>query len=127
MKTRIAGTIDCLPPESCTAALSERLAEMAAEEAIAQSSIGSRGDFPGPLFIAVAPIEIEWEQREELVRASGATGSASLDGSLWRSARKFARKFGNDERTLMRARLGGHAGHRVLTISPSAERYVCSP
>ena len=30
------------------------------------------GDFPGPLFIAVAPIEIEWAQREDLVRASGA-------------------------------------------------------
>ena len=27
--------------------------------------------FPGPLFLAVAPIEIEWPQREELARASG--------------------------------------------------------
>ena len=75
LKTRIAGTIDFIPVEHHSSpALSERLAEMAAEEAIAQSNIGSRGDFPGPLFIAVAPIEIEWEQREELVRASGANG-----------------------------------------------------
>jgi 3-oxoacyl-[acyl-carrier-protein] synthase II len=75
MKTRIAGTVDFVPLESHTApGLAERLAEMAAEEAIAQSGIGSRGDFPGPLFIAVAPIEIEWPQREELVRASGANG-----------------------------------------------------
>jgi 3-oxoacyl-[acyl-carrier-protein] synthase II len=75
LKTRIAGTIDFIPVEHHSSpALSERLAQMAAEEAIGQSNIGSRGDFPGPLFIAVAPIEIEWEQREELVRASGANG-----------------------------------------------------
>ena len=73
LKTRIAGTIDFIPVEHHSSpALSEKLAQMAAEEAIAQSNIGSRGDFPGPLFIAVAPIEIEWEQREELVHASGA-------------------------------------------------------
>ena len=78
LKTRIAGTVDFIPVEHHSSpALSERLAQMAAEEAIAQSSIGSRGDFPGPLFIAVAPIEIEWEQREELVRASGANGDLS--------------------------------------------------
>jgi len=75
LKTRIAGTIDFIPVEHHSSpGLSERLAEMAAEEAIAQSNIGSRGNFPGPLFIAVAPIEIEWDQREELVRASGANG-----------------------------------------------------
>jgi len=75
MKTRIAGTVDFVPLEQHTApGLAERLAEMAAEEAIAQSGIGSPGNFPGPLFIAVAPIEIEWPQREELVRASGANG-----------------------------------------------------
>src|SRR5947207_14373131 len=45
---------------------------MAAEEAIAQSGIGKHGDFPGPLFIAVAPVEMEWEQREEPAHASGA-------------------------------------------------------
>src|SRR6476620_11980386 len=75
LKTRIAGTIDFIPiQEHAAPGLSERLAEMAAEEAIEQSNIGSRGNFPGPLFIAVAPLEIEWEQREELVRASGANG-----------------------------------------------------
>jgi 3-oxoacyl-[acyl-carrier-protein] synthase II len=73
MRTRIAGAIDFVPLDRHTSPdLSERLAEMAAEEAIAQAGIGKRGDFPGPLFIAVAPVEIEWEQREELVRASGA-------------------------------------------------------
>ena len=57
--------------------LAERLAEFAIEEAIAQAGIGSRGRFPGPLFLAVAPIEIDWPQREALARASGANGSTS--------------------------------------------------
>src|SRR3954465_9524891 len=65
LKTRIAGTIDFIPiEEHSSPELSERLAAMAAEEAIGQSKIGRSGDFPGPLFIAVAPVEIEWEQRE---------------------------------------------------------------
>jgi len=73
LKTRIAGAIDFVKVEQHSSPeLSERLATMSAEEAIAQANIGKRGDFPGPLFIAVAPVEIEWEQREELVRASGA-------------------------------------------------------
>src|SRR5213080_3400856 len=73
LKTRIAGAIDFVKVDQHSSPEpSERLAAMSAEEAIAQASIGKRGDFPGPLFIAVAPVEIEWEQREELVRASGA-------------------------------------------------------
>src|ERR1043165_3338543 len=73
MKTSIAGAIDFVPlTERSSPELSQRLAEMAAEEGIAQAAPGHHGDFPGPLFMAVAPVEIEWEQREELVRASGA-------------------------------------------------------
>src|ERR1700719_2678901 len=52
-------------------ALAERLAEMATEEALEQSRIGTKGDFPGPLFLAVAPVEFEWTQRFELSRATG--------------------------------------------------------
>jgi 3-oxoacyl-[acyl-carrier-protein] synthase II len=79
LKTRIAGTVDFVPIEPVINApeLSQRLAEMAAEEAIAQSGIGTAGDFPGPLFIAVAPVELEWQQRYEVARASGANGTFS--------------------------------------------------
>ncbi len=85
LKTRIAGTIDFVSVDHFSSpALSERLAQMAAEEAIAQSAIGSRGDFPGPLFIAVAPIEIEWDQRQELARASGANDGLGYP-DLWRA------------------------------------------
>ena len=74
LKTTMAGTVDFVPVEPCTSTdLSERLADIAAEEAIAESAIGSKGDFPGPLFLAVAPIEVEWPQRQELGRAIGET------------------------------------------------------
>src|SRR5258708_11018651 len=70
LKTTMAGTVDFVPVEPFSSTdLSERLADIAAEEAIAQSAIGSQGDFPGPLFLAVAPIEVEWPQRQELVGA----------------------------------------------------------
>jgi 3-oxoacyl-[acyl-carrier-protein] synthase II len=73
LKTRFAGTVDCVSAEPLTPpGLSERFADLAAAEAIAESGIGSQGDFPGPLFIAVPPIEIEWTQRRELASASGA-------------------------------------------------------
>jgi 3-oxoacyl-[acyl-carrier-protein] synthase II len=74
LKTSIAGTIDFLPTEPASSTdLSERLADIVTEEAIAQSSIGTRGDFPGPLFLAVAPVEIEWPQRLELGHDTGKT------------------------------------------------------
>src|ERR1700678_1180077 len=74
LKTTMAGTVDFISFEPfSSAALSERLADLVAEEAIAQSGIGTPGDFPGPLFLAVAPIEVEWPQRQELGRAVGAT------------------------------------------------------
>jgi 3-oxoacyl-[acyl-carrier-protein] synthase II len=73
LKTRIAGTIDFVPiDELSSPALSERLAEMVAEDAIAEAAIGARGDFPGPLFLAVPPIELEWPQRRIIADAAGA-------------------------------------------------------
>jgi 3-oxoacyl-[acyl-carrier-protein] synthase II len=70
LKTTVAGTVDFVPVQPFSSAdLSERLGDLAAEEAVAQAAIGSKGDFPGPLFLAVAPIEVEWPQREELGRA----------------------------------------------------------
>jgi 3-oxoacyl-[acyl-carrier-protein] synthase II len=63
----------------CAPALCERLGEMVIEEAVGESGVGSPGDFPGPLFLAVAPIEIEWQQREAVARASGANGTVTYD------------------------------------------------
>jgi 3-oxoacyl-[acyl-carrier-protein] synthase II len=80
LKTRFAGTIDFVSAEPLPSPeLSERLADLAAEEAISQSGVGQRGDFPGPLFLAVPPIEIEWTQRREIAAASGANANVSYN------------------------------------------------
>src|SRR5947209_2997312 len=67
LRTTMAGTVDFVSVEpSSSTGLTERLADLATEEALAQSGIGSKGDFPGPLFLAVAPVEVEWPQRLEV-------------------------------------------------------------
>ena len=72
LRTTMAGTVDFVPVEPFSSTdLSESLGDLAAEEAIAQAEIGSKGDFPGPLFLANAPIEIEWPQRHEMARVIG--------------------------------------------------------
>jgi 3-oxoacyl-[acyl-carrier-protein] synthase II len=71
LKTTMAGTVDFLDVEPFSSTgLSESLAAMATEEALEQSGIGRKGDFPGPLFLAVAPVEVEWPQRLELGRVA---------------------------------------------------------
>jgi 3-oxoacyl-[acyl-carrier-protein] synthase II len=82
LRTRIAGTIDYLPPTESTADLTENAAGLAAEEAIAQSGIGTAGNFPGPLFVAVPPIEVEWPQRIKIAARSGANDKVSYDDLL---------------------------------------------
>ncbi|MFG1398695.1 beta-ketoacyl-ACP synthase [Roseixanthobacter pseudopolyaromaticivorans] len=67
MRTTIAGTVDFLFDGRVPAPdLSQRLATLAAEEAIAEAGIGSKGNFPGPLFAAVPPVELEWPEKRAL-------------------------------------------------------------
>lgn len=80
LRTQIAGLIDwqgngpyCSPLHSLA------LARKSATEAIAQSGIGSRGDFPGPLFLAVSPAETDWDQRMEIYRAAAGLGSTGYE------------------------------------------------
>jgi 3-oxoacyl-[acyl-carrier-protein] synthase II len=87
LRTTIGGTIDFIDVEPFVAPmLSERLAMLAAEEAVEQSGIGARGDFPGALFIAVPPVEVEWPQRQELALASGADRDAVTYQDLLQAA-----------------------------------------
>src|SRR6195952_3152139 len=72
LKTTMAGTVDFITVDpSSSTGLTERLADIATEEALGQSGIGGKGDFPGPLFLAVAPVEVEWPQRFEVGKAVG--------------------------------------------------------
>ncbi len=82
LKTRIAGTIDFLPPQLCSAALTECIADLAAEEAIAESGIGKEGEFPGPLYLAVPPIELDWPQRFEVGAKLGANDKVTYNDML---------------------------------------------
>jgi 3-oxoacyl-[acyl-carrier-protein] synthase II len=83
LKTTIAGTIDFVPlAPFCSTELGERLAVMAIEEAIGEAGIGQKGTFPGPLFLAVAPVEIEWPHREAFAADAGANDVAGYDGLL---------------------------------------------
>jgi 3-oxoacyl-[acyl-carrier-protein] synthase II len=83
LKTTMAGTVDFIPVEPFSSTdLCERLGEVVAEEAIAQAGIGARGDFPGPLYLAVAPVEVEWPQRQELGRAIGPATEVNYDAML---------------------------------------------
>ena len=69
LRTTIAGTVDFVPVEPfCSTTLAEKLADLVAEEAITQASIGAKGDFPGPLFLAVAPVEVDSEILDLLIR-----------------------------------------------------------
>ncbi|MCS6933406.1 MAG: beta-ketoacyl-ACP synthase [Acetobacteraceae bacterium] len=79
LRTTIAGCVD-LPEDRPGAPLSsaervERMAVLAAEEALAAAGLGAPGAFPGPLFLGMPPVETEWPQRLELARA--ANGGAS--------------------------------------------------
>jgi len=69
LRTTVAATVDFVRAEPASAGtLSEHYAAMAAEEAVAQAATPS-GGFPGPLFMAIPPIEVEWSQRQTLVDA----------------------------------------------------------
>src|SRR6266851_9734994 len=83
LKTKVAGTVDFVPAEPfCAPALAERLAEIAIEEAIGEAAIGGAKDFPGPLFLAVAPVEMEWPQRKELAAAARSNEAIHYDELL---------------------------------------------
>jgi 3-oxoacyl-[acyl-carrier-protein] synthase II len=72
LRTTIAGTVDFIQIDNSSApALSETLAISVIDEAVAESGIGSKGNFPGPLFLALPPVEMEWPQRQALAAAAG--------------------------------------------------------
>jgi 3-oxoacyl-[acyl-carrier-protein] synthase II len=67
LRTRIAGSVPDADGASRTGPdLAEDFARRSIREALEQANIGSPGDFPGPLFAAVPPNEMEWPQRLEL-------------------------------------------------------------
>jgi 3-oxoacyl-[acyl-carrier-protein] synthase II len=79
LRTTIAGTVDFVPlAEMSAPALTEAIAGIAAEEALAEAGIGTPGDFPGPLMLAMPPVEMEWPQRIAAAATVTAGGNAPV-------------------------------------------------
>ncbi len=83
LRTTIGGTIDFVDVEPfCCASFTTEIASRAATEAVGQSAIRPVGDFPGPLFVAMPPIEIEWPLRERLLAMAGKDDEADYSDLL---------------------------------------------
>jgi len=117
LKTTIAGTADDVYQDYMSPAeLSERIALLAGEEAVAQSGIGSKGHFPGPLCLAPPPLEIEWPLRFQMAEMAAANGEASYS-DLLRVARDYGAKFGAFHFGIVGERLAEHFGTEGSPIS----------
>jgi 3-oxoacyl-[acyl-carrier-protein] synthase II len=78
LRTTIAGTVDVELDDGFSApGLSRHLAEYALKEAVIMSGLGqcpqesTEGRFPGGLFLAMPPVELEWPQRQALAQIQG--------------------------------------------------------
>jgi 3-oxoacyl-[acyl-carrier-protein] synthase II len=90
LRTTIAGTVNDVYREDMSPAdLSERVALLAGEEAIAEAAIGVKGHFPGPLFLAPPPLEIEWPDRIKMAEMAPADADPAYP-ELLRVAGNFA-------------------------------------
>jgi 3-oxoacyl-[acyl-carrier-protein] synthase II len=69
LRTTIAGTVDFVPFDNAPD-LTTKMAALAGDEAVSEAKIGGEGTFPGPLFLGMPPVELEWPQRQDLARAS---------------------------------------------------------
>ena len=92
LRTTIAGTVDQAYRDGMLPAdLTERVALMAGEEAITEAKIGAKGHFPGPLYLAPTPVEIEWHDRMAMAEIAAANGDTAYPDMV-RVARDFAAK-----------------------------------
>lgn len=90
LSTKIAGTVDDFEIEPLSApGLAKAFATASITEAISQSGLGSRSSFPGPLFVATPPAEVEWPVRRQ-VYESARNGSPVSDARLKQAAREGA-------------------------------------
>ncbi|MEM8877028.1 MAG: beta-ketoacyl-ACP synthase [Pseudomonadota bacterium] len=90
LRTTIGGTIDFIDVEPFTcASFTTEIARRTAAEALEQAGLAGQAEFPGPLFMAMPPIEMEWSMRAAMVDRSGAQGDASY-ADLYRAAKQSA-------------------------------------
>jgi len=80
LRTTIGGSVDFLPIDPLdNSNFSFEMARRAAQEAIEESGVGSPGSFPGEMFLAAPPIDLEWSRRMALAdRREGAATYAEM-------------------------------------------------
>ena len=117
LRTTIAGAVEAEFEDGMTPAEhSERMARLACEEAIAQSGLGSKGHFPGPLFLASPPLEIEWRARIKLAEIAAANGDTRYS-DLLRAAPKFGSAYGPYNCAIIGEKLAVYFGTEGSPIS----------
>jgi len=123
LRTTIAGTVDAAYQQGMSPAeLSEKIACLAGEEAIAQSGIGSKGRFPGPLFLAPPPLEIEWPDRIKMAEMAAANADTGYPDLL-----RVAQQYGSTYRPFKFAIIGENlAEHFGTEGSPVSLNTACA-
>jgi 3-oxoacyl-[acyl-carrier-protein] synthase II len=117
LRTTIAGTADDVYRDGMLPAeLSTRMALLAGEEAIAESGLGGKNHFPGPLYLAPPPLEVEWPERFEMAEMAGANAEAGYR-DLMRVAREYAANHGAFRFDLIGDRLASHFGTEGSPVS----------
>jgi 3-oxoacyl-[acyl-carrier-protein] synthase II len=117
LRTTIAGTVDNEYRDgTSTAEHTERMALQVCEEAIAQSGVGTKGHFPGPLFLALAPLEIEWPARIELAEMAAANADTRYP-DLLRVAPEYAAASGEFRYAMIGEHLADNLGTQGSPIS----------
>jgi 3-oxoacyl-[acyl-carrier-protein] synthase II len=117
LRTTIAGSVDAAYREGMSPAeLSERIARLAGEEAIAQAGIGSKGRFPGPLFLAPPPLEIEWPDRIKMAEMAAANADTGYP-DLLRVAHQYGSARGPFKFAIIGENLAEHFGTEGSPVS----------
>jgi len=117
LRTTIAGTVDEVYRDYMSPAeISERIALLAGEEAIAEAGIGAKGRFPGPLYLAPPPLEIEWPDRIKMAKMAAANAETAYP-DLLRVAQEFAASKGAFKFGVIGERLSEHFGTEGSPIS----------
>ena len=117
LRTTIAGTVnDVYRDQMAPAELSERVALLAGEEAVAESGIGAKGRFPGPLYLAPPPLEIEWSDRIKMAEMAASDADTGYP-DLMRVAREFAARHGAFKFGIIGEHLAEHFGTEGSPVS----------
>jgi 3-oxoacyl-[acyl-carrier-protein] synthase II len=117
LRTTIAGTVDDVYEDAMSPAeISERVARLAGDEAIAEAGIGSKGHFPGPLFLAPPPLEIEWADRMRMAEMAAANADTGYP-DLMRVAHEYAAAHGPFKFAIIGEDLAEHFGTQGSPVS----------